>query len=157
MERYHPNISQVREDRRRFLPTSVAELSDCRNVPGVAVYFYTLSAIRNRLSAVPYFSITVPVSGSKISSPSGQVKKEAGSRSAIVKLSSGGNLLAGAVGRTSVGFVLSPITVIKARFEVYPWFLVPHQAIDYVICRVTDILITTLSLVPSLLCTAPMG
>ncbi|ADV23602.1 solute carrier family 25, member 38 [Cryptococcus gattii Ru294] len=88
-----------------------------RNVPGVAVYFYTLSAIRNRLSAVPYFSITVPVSGSKISSPSGQVKKEAGSRSAIVKLSSGGNLLAGAVGRTSVGFVLSPITVIKARFE----------------------------------------
>ncbi|KIR67910.1 solute carrier family 25, member 38 [Cryptococcus bacillisporus CA1873] len=88
-----------------------------RNVPGVAVYFYTLSAIRNRLSAVPYFSITVPVSGSKISSPSGQVKREAGSRSAIVKLSSGGNLLAGAVGRTSVGFVLSPITVIKARFE----------------------------------------
>ncbi|OWT38315.1 solute carrier family 25, member 38 [Cryptococcus neoformans] len=88
-----------------------------RNVPGVAVYFYSLSAIRNRLSAIPYFSITVPVSENRISTSSGQMKREAGSRSAIVKLSSGGNLLAGAVGRTSVGFVLSPITVIKARFE----------------------------------------
>ncbi|ODN83624.1 hypothetical protein L202_01726 [Cryptococcus amylolentus CBS 6039] len=88
-----------------------------RNVPGVAIYFYSLSHIRNRLSHIPYFAITVPaapIGNSK--SPLG-VKTEGGSRSAIVKLSSGGNLLAGAVGRTSVGFVLSPITVVKARFE----------------------------------------
>nr|ODN94497.1 solute carrier family 25, member 38 [Cryptococcus depauperatus CBS 7855] len=81
-----------------------------RNVPGVAIYFYSLSAIRNHLSQIPYFAITVPVLDQE-GSP------EASTRSAIVKLSSVGNLLAGAVGRTSVGFVLSPITVVKARFE----------------------------------------
>ncbi|KAK8854630.1 hypothetical protein IAR55_003369 [Kwoniella newhampshirensis] len=86
-----------------------------RNVPGVAIYFYSLSSIRNRLSMIPYFSIPVriPLSASKSELATGGGR----SRSAIVKLSSGGNLVAGAIARTSVGFVLSPITVIKARFE----------------------------------------
>ncbi|WVR09455.1 hypothetical protein IAU60_006522 [Kwoniella sp. DSM 27419] len=90
-----------------------------RNVPGVAIYFYSLSAIRHRLSSIPYFSVTVPAppttsSASTATTSSGPSAK---SRSAIIKLSSGGNLMAGAIGRTSVGFILSPITVVKARFE----------------------------------------
>ncbi|WVN86208.1 uncharacterized protein L203_101369 [Cryptococcus depauperatus CBS 7841] len=92
-----------------------------RNVPGVAIYFYSLSAIRNHLSQIPYFAITVPVLDQEgnpfVSLRTSEMKREASTRSAIVKLSSVGNLLAGAVGRTSVGFVLSPITVVKARFE----------------------------------------
>ncbi|WVQ79740.1 hypothetical protein IAT38_001840 [Cryptococcus sp. DSM 104549] len=83
-----------------------------RNVPGVAIYFYSLSAIRDRLSLIPYFAITVPAP-----LPGSTTNLRPGKQSAIVKLSSGGNLLAGAVGRTSVGFILSPITVVKARFE----------------------------------------
>ncbi|WWD19230.1 hypothetical protein CI109_103688 [Kwoniella shandongensis] len=83
-----------------------------RNVPGVAIYFYSLSSIRNRLSLIPYFSIPLV---SPLLPPSSATGSK--SRSAIVKLSSGGNLVAGAIARTSVGFVLSPITVIKARFE----------------------------------------
>ncbi|GMK53744.1 hypothetical protein CspeluHIS016_0103300 [Cutaneotrichosporon spelunceum] len=74
-----------------------------RNVPGVALYFYMLSAIRHELALVPYFSRTTASSEGK--------------RSALAQLSSSGNLVAGAVARTSVGFVLNPITVIKARFE----------------------------------------
>lgn len=37
---------------------------------------------------------------------------------ALVKISSQGNLVAGAIARTSVGFMLNPITVLKARYEV---------------------------------------
>ncbi|WWD02206.1 hypothetical protein V865_000244 [Kwoniella europaea PYCC6329] len=87
-----------------------------RNVPGVAIYFYTLSSIRHKLSSIPYFAVTLPLptitpTSSTSSSPS------SASKSAIIKLSSGGNLMAGAIARTSVGFILSPITVVKARFE----------------------------------------
>lgn len=78
--------------------------ADSSNVPGVALYFYMLSAIRHELTLVPYFART---------GGSGE-----GKRSALAQLSSTGNLVAGAVARTSVGFVLNPITVIKARFEV---------------------------------------
>ncbi|WWC71389.1 uncharacterized protein I206_105344 [Kwoniella pini CBS 10737] len=90
-----------------------------RNVPGVAIYFYSLSSIRHRLSSIPYFAVTVPlpnIQSPSSSSPSSPSSKST-SRSAIIKLSSGGNLMAGAIARTSVGFILSPITVIKARFE----------------------------------------
>ncbi|BEI90967.1 uncharacterized protein CcaverHIS019_0310370 [Cutaneotrichosporon cavernicola] len=74
-----------------------------RNVPGVALYFYMLSAIRHELTLVPFFARTTA--------------SNEGKRSALAQLSSSGNLVAGAVARTSVGFVLNPITVIKARFE----------------------------------------
>jgi solute carrier family 25 protein 38 len=40
------------------------------------------------------------------------------SSSTLPKLSSQGNIVAGAVARTSVGFVLNPITVLKSRYEV---------------------------------------
>jgi solute carrier family 25 protein 38 len=80
------------------------EPADSSNVPGVALYFYMLSAIRHELTLIPYFARA---------SATGE-----GRRSALAQLSSTGNLVAGAVARTSVGFVLNPITVIKARFEV---------------------------------------
>lgn len=84
-------------------PTNAA---DGRNVPGVALYFYMLSAIRAELALVPWFARASTASTSD------------GRRSALTQLSSTGNLVAGSVARTSVGFVLNPITVIKARFEV---------------------------------------
>lgn len=70
----------------------------------MAIYFYALSAIRTELSLVPYFQ--------------NQGEPSTSSRSALVRLSSQGNLVAGAIARTSVGFVLNPITVLKARYEV---------------------------------------
>ncbi|WVQ95127.1 hypothetical protein IAU59_002221 [Kwoniella sp. CBS 9459] len=81
-----------------------------RNVPGVAIYFYSLSTIRHKLSSIPYFAVTVPL-------PTTAARSSPNAKSALTKLSSGGNLMAGAIARTSVGFVLSPITVVKARFE----------------------------------------
>lgn len=63
-----------------------------------------LSSIRYELSRIPFFSITTP---------SDDPRK----RTALSKLSAGGNLVAGAVARTSVGFVLNPITILKARYE----------------------------------------
>lgn len=107
--RLAPTIKQVlKEDGVRGLwrgtvPTLV------RNVPGVAIYFYSLSAIRNRLSFVPYFAIPLTDGPSTASGST--------ARSALVRLSMQGNLLAGAIARTSVGFVLNPITVLKARYE----------------------------------------
>ncbi|GFZ50798.1 hypothetical protein JCM24511_08556 [Saitozyma sp. JCM 24511] len=110
-----------------------------RNVPGVAMYFYALSAIRGELSQIPYFAVSqsssppspsrssaaIPPSASPsssastiLSSPSSaSSSKSRTSHTALVKLSSQGNLLAGAIARTSVGFVLNPITVVKARYE----------------------------------------
>jgi solute carrier family 25, member 38 len=38
--------------------------------------------------------------------------------SVLPKLTSGGNLLAGASARVAVGFLLNPFTLLKARFEV---------------------------------------
>lgn len=80
------------------------------NVPGVALYFYSLSAIRGRLSRLPYFSTTpAPAAASGPSS--------ARTRSTLPRLSSQGNLIAGSIARTSVGIVLNPITILKARYE----------------------------------------
>lgn len=87
---------------------SVSVLPDTprSNVPGVAIYFYALSTIRTELSLIPYFQ--------------NQSDPSSSSQSALVRLSSQGNLVAGAIARTSVGFVLNPITVLKARYEVSP-------------------------------------
>lgn len=79
------------------------------NVPGVALYFYTLTSIRTELSYLPFFSTTIPTPAASSTNQS---------RSTLVKLSVTGNLMAGAIARTSVGFMLNPITVLKARYEV---------------------------------------
>lgn len=79
------------------------------NVPGVALYFYTLTSIRTELSYLPFFSTTIPTPAAISTNQS---------RSTLVKLSVTGNLMAGAIARTTVGFMLNPITVLKARYEV---------------------------------------
>lgn len=83
------------------------------------MYFYSLSAIRGYMTSLPFFSIPInpSISTSTLNSIS-QTSRAA--NTALVKLSPQGNLLAGAVGRTAVGFILNPITVLKARYEVGP-------------------------------------
>ncbi|KAG8967607.1 hypothetical protein FRC03_009732 [Tulasnella sp. 419] len=75
-----------------------------RNVPGVAMYFYLLQTVRRNMANVPLFS------GSPTSIPTS-------STTTLTKLSSQGNLLAGALTRLGVGLVLNPFTVVKTRFE----------------------------------------
>lgn len=83
-----------------YKPTSIPH----RNVPGVALYFYTLQSLRQGMTTIPYFA--PPTSNTT------------GSGSVLPKLSTQANLLAGATSRVAVGFLLNPITVIKARYEV---------------------------------------
>lgn len=78
-----------------------------RNVPGVALYFYSVSHLRHVASQRQIPLISVVVNANEASAGS----------STLAKLSTTGNLLTGAVARVSVGFILSPVTVVKARFE----------------------------------------
>ncbi|KAN0097870.1 Mitochondrial carrier domain containing protein [Tylopilus felleus] len=75
-----------------------------RNVPGVALYFTTLTHLRSAMARSPYFSVAT-------------VTKKDDAKSVLPKLTNQGNLLAGATARTAVGFLLNPISVLKARFE----------------------------------------
>lgn len=69
------------------------------------MYFYILQGVRGAMTKVPFFAVRDSREGqSKIST--------------LPKLSAHGNLLAGATSRVAVGFVLNPITLLKARFEV---------------------------------------
>ncbi|ETS63015.1 hypothetical protein PaG_02789 [Moesziomyces aphidis] len=78
-----------------------------RNVPGVALYFYSVSHLRHVASQrqIPFISVVATTGDSAAGS------------STLAKLSTTGNLLTGAVARVAVGFMLSPVTVVKARFE----------------------------------------
>jgi solute carrier family 25, member 38 len=82
---------------RLFLHTS--------NVPGVAFYFTSLTYLRSIMAKSPYFSAH-------------QRHNLDNSKSVLPKLSSQGNLIAGATARVGVGFILNPFSVLKARFEV---------------------------------------
>jgi solute carrier family 25 protein 38 len=91
------------------------------------MYFYSLSAIRGYLTTIPFFAIplTQPtgqpptaVAALPASSVPPAPPISPASNTALVKLSPQGNLIAGAIGRTGVGFILNPVTVLKARFEV---------------------------------------
>ncbi|KDN42850.1 mitochondrial carrier [Tilletiaria anomala UBC 951] len=82
-----------------------------RNVPGVAVYFYGVSELRAAVACrrVPFLSQqqrdhVVAAPGGTPASP-------------LAKLSTAGNLLTGAVARVAVGFLLAPVTVVKAKME----------------------------------------
>ncbi|CAK5281259.1 unnamed protein product [Mycena citricolor] len=66
-----------------------------RNVPGVALYMTSLTQLRARMARVPYFIQAQPTQNN-------------GSGSVLPKLTSQGNLIAGAVTRVSAGFVLNP-------------------------------------------------
>ncbi|KAI0080829.1 mitochondrial carrier [Panus rudis PR-1116 ss-1] len=75
-----------------------------RNVPGVALYFTSLNKIRTMMAQSPHFST---IRQSQANSHG----------STLPKLTSQGNLLAGAIARSSVGFILNPFTLLKARYE----------------------------------------
>ncbi|PWN24818.1 mitochondrial carrier [Jaminaea rosea] len=77
-----------------------------RNVPGVAAYFYSVTELRRALGSRPVAYLSTANAASSSSSSS----------SAATPTSTG-NLLAGATARVVVGFILCPITVVKARFE----------------------------------------
>ena len=77
-----------------------------RNVPGVALYMTSLTQVRMLMAKTTFF----------VSSHSPHNSPKSGS--VLPKLSAHGNLLAGAVTRVSVGFILNPFSVLKARFEV---------------------------------------
>ncbi|KAG8851972.1 hypothetical protein FRB96_008987 [Tulasnella sp. 330] len=73
-----------------------------RNVPGVAIYFYSLQALRQRLTQVSTFGV---------------ITVDKSNPSALPKLSPQGNLVSGVVARLGVGLLLNPFSVMKARFE----------------------------------------
>ncbi|KAJ7666508.1 solute carrier family 25 member 38 [Mycena rosella] len=74
-----------------------------RNVPGVALYMTSLTQLRTVMATSPYFA---PVRSS-----------DARNASVLPKLTSQGNLIAGATTRVAVGFLLNPFSVLKARYE----------------------------------------
>ncbi|THH13108.1 hypothetical protein EW146_g7077 [Bondarzewia mesenterica] len=78
-----------------------------RNVPGIALYMTGLNQVRSLMATSPYFA---PVRDSNHSG----IHKHA---SVLPALTNQGNLLAGAATRVSVGFVLNPFSVLKARYE----------------------------------------
>ena len=103
LERYNTHISTVGGVSPPSQPLRSSHPP--RNVPGVAVYFYALQALRQQLTLVPMFAVLPSAADGTRSS-------------ALPKLSSQGNLIAGAVARISVGLVLNPFSVLKARYEV---------------------------------------
>ncbi|KAG8754525.1 hypothetical protein FRC12_011163, partial [Ceratobasidium sp. 428] len=83
-----------------------------RSVPGVAIYFYALQSVRGRLAQIP--SLAAPTVGDK--------------GTTLPKLSTQANLVSGAGTRVAVGFLLSPLAVLKARFEsgAFAYTSIPH-------------------------------
>ncbi|KAF7964939.1 hypothetical protein HWV62_1468, partial [Athelia sp. TMB] len=75
-----------------------------RNIPGVALYMTSLTQLRTAMARSPYFAT---------------VRKDIDGKhtSVLPKLTFQGNLLSGATARVAVGFLLNPMSVLKARFE----------------------------------------
>ncbi|KAH9825254.1 mitochondrial carrier domain-containing protein [Melampsora americana] len=72
-----------------------------RNVPGVALYFLSLTELRKLMTTLPQFSTSTSTSSSHLSNSKITI---------LPKLSVTGDLTAGIIARTSVGFLLMPIT-----------------------------------------------
>ncbi|KAG8817695.1 hypothetical protein FRC19_011204 [Serendipita sp. 401] len=77
-----------------------------RNVPGVALYYTSLQHVRNTFATLFSSAVVTTRPGA-----------EKGRVSTLTVLSPTGNLAAGALTRTAIGFVLNPLTIVKARFE----------------------------------------
>ena len=76
-----------------------------RNVPGQALYLTSVQQVRNGIGwAFPSFGRTKDAAGERLTT--------------LATLTPMGNLVAGAVTRTAIGFVMNPLTVVKARYEV---------------------------------------
>ena len=68
------------------------------------MYFAGMNQVRTMLARTPYFSVT------------GTERTSSGS--VLPKLTKQGNLIAGAFTRVTIGALLNPFTVLKARYEV---------------------------------------
>ncbi|KAK0525270.1 hypothetical protein OC834_005234 [Tilletia horrida] len=91
-----------------------------RNVPGVALYFWSVTELRGFLarSQVPVLSPSAPAQARTSAVGKGkEAGTGAGAGSTLPKLGTAGNLVSGAVARVTVGFILCPVTVIKTRYE----------------------------------------
>ncbi|KZP14097.1 mitochondrial carrier [Athelia psychrophila] len=75
-----------------------------RNVPGVALYMTSLTQLRTVMSGSPYFATA-------------RTDVDGKHASVLPKLTVQGNLISGATARVAVGFLLNPMSVLKARFE----------------------------------------
>ncbi|KAG8818045.1 hypothetical protein FRC17_010985 [Serendipita sp. 399] len=81
-----------------------------RNVPGVALYYTSLQHVRNTFATLFPSAVGTTTRNGKTSIGKGNV-------STLTVLSPSANLAAGALTRTAVGFILNPLTIVKARFE----------------------------------------
>ncbi|GAA5927450.1 Hem25p [Sporobolomyces koalae] len=79
-----------------------------RNVPGVSMYFLTLSKFRTLVGSVPFF---------QASPTTATPARATGPSRGKVKLTTTGDLLVGSTARTGVGFLLMPFTLMKTLSE----------------------------------------
>lgn len=77
-----------------------------RNVPGVAAYFYTLNEVR-------WLVAKWQVPGLSTLDTSTRTHRS----STLARLSSTGNIVTGALARVTIGLILNPISIVKARYE----------------------------------------
>ncbi|WFD28819.1 hypothetical protein MNAN1_003834 [Malassezia nana] len=77
-----------------------------RNVPGVAAYFYTLNELRWLVAKWQVPGLAVPDTAIRTQRSS-----------TLARLSNTGNIVTGALARVTIGLVLNPISIVKARYE----------------------------------------
>ncbi|KIM84030.1 hypothetical protein PILCRDRAFT_68706 [Piloderma croceum F 1598] len=77
-----------------------------RNVPGVALYMTSLTQLRTVMAKSPYFALARK-----------DTIAQGNHSSVLPKLTVQGNLISGATARVGIGFLLNPVSVLKARFE----------------------------------------
>lgn len=109
MARYSADtISVSRRLSPRGLRPLLADVDDpllaSSNVPGVSLYFLTLSRLRTFVGQFPQFR-----------AKGAPLPTNAGGK---VKLTTAGDLLVGSTARTGVGFILMPFTLLKTLSEV---------------------------------------
>lgn len=97
-------------------------LNDNRNVPGVSLYFLTLSKLRTIIGSS---------NSSYLVSTSTLLSQQSNSNSIVsggkIKLTTAGDLLVGSTARTGVGFLLMPFTLLKTLSEVSTFLLLPFS------------------------------
>lgn len=89
-----------------FFPDNSSYNTNFSNVPGVAIYMTSLTQLRSVMASSHYFTV-----------PATQDRSNTAHDSVLPKLTNTGNLVAGASTRVGVGFLMNPLTLLKARFE----------------------------------------
>ncbi|GAM83536.1 hypothetical protein ANO11243_015240 [Dothideomycetidae sp. 11243] len=77
----------------------------------------TPSVIRTGAGSALYFGMLNQMRTYAAQRPGGARQRHGGDGSALPKLSNSANLVTGALARASAGFILSPVTVLKVRYE----------------------------------------